>query len=33
METFAEYILAEKDFGRKIEIMVYLKRKVSSAQN
>ena len=27
METFAEYILAEKDFGRKIEIMVYLKRK------
>ena len=25
METFADYILAEKDYGRKIEIMHYLK--------
>ena len=24
METFADYILAEKDYGRKIEIMHYL---------
>ena len=27
METFADYILAEKDYGRKIEIMHYLKKK------
>lgn len=29
METFAEYILAEEDFGRKIEIMHYLKKKTN----
>ena len=27
MESFAEYILSEKDFGKKIEIMSYLKNK------
>lgn len=27
METFAEYILKEKDFGKKIEIMSYLSKK------
>ena len=29
METFADYILAEKDYGRKIEIMHYLKKKTN----
>ena len=29
METFAEYILSEEDFGRKIEIMSYLKKKTN----
>ncbi len=27
METFAEYMLSEKDFGKKVEIMSYLKNK------
>ena len=27
METFAEYILTEKDFDKKIEIAYYLKKK------
>ena len=27
MSSFAEYILSEKDFGKKIEIMLYLKKK------
>ncbi len=27
MESFAEYILAEKDFDKKIEIILYLKKK------
>lgn len=29
METFAEYILSEKDFAKKIEIMFYLKKKTN----
>lgn len=29
METFADYILAEKDFDKKIEIMFYLKKKTN----
>ena len=29
METFADYILAEKDYGRKIERMHYLKKKTN----
>lgn len=29
METFAEYIMSEKDFSKKIEIMFYLKRKTN----
>ena len=29
METFADYIWAEKDYGRKIEIMHYLKKKTN----
>lgn len=29
MESFAEYILSEKDFGKKIEIMSYLKNKIN----
>lgn len=29
METFADYILAEKDFGKKVEIMFYLKKKTN----
>lgn len=29
METFAEYILAEEDFGKKVEIMSYLKKKTN----
>ena len=27
METFADYILAEKDFNKKIEIAYYLQKK------
>lgn len=29
METFAEYILSEENFGKKIEIMSYLKKKTN----
>lgn len=29
MENFADYILAEKDFGKKIEIVSYLKKKTN----
>jgi len=29
MESFAEYILSEEDFGKKIEIMSYLKKKTN----
>lgn len=29
METFAEYILSEEDFGKKVEIMSYLKKKTN----
>lgn len=29
MNSFAEYILSEEDFGKKIEIMSYLKRKTN----
>ncbi|MDO5555097.1 MAG: hypothetical protein Q4G09_00135 [Clostridia bacterium] len=29
MDTFADYILAEKDFGKKIEIVYYLSKKTS----
>ena len=29
MESFAEYILSEQDFGRKVEIMLYLKKKTN----
>lgn len=29
MNSFAEYILAEKDFDKKIEIMLYLKKKTN----
>lgn len=29
METFADYILSEKDFGKKLEIMYYLKKRTN----
>lgn len=29
MESFAEYMLAEKDFSKKVEIMTYLKKKTN----
>ncbi len=29
METFAEYILSEENFGKKVEIMSYLKKKTN----
>ena len=29
MNSFAEYILSEEDFGKKIEIMSYLKKKTN----
>ena len=29
METFADYILSEEDFAKKIEIMFYLKKKTN----
>ena len=29
MSSFAEYILSEKDFGKKVEIMLYLKKKTT----
>lgn len=29
MSSFAEYILSEEDFGRKVEIMLYLKKKTN----
>lgn len=29
MESFAEYILSEEDFGKKVEIMSYLKKKTN----
>lgn len=29
MESFAEYILSEEDFGKKIEIVTYLKKKTN----
>lgn len=29
METFAEYMLSEEDFGKKVEIMLYLKKKTN----
>ena len=32
-ETFADYILGEKDWGRKLEIMYYLKKKVGIFYN
>ena len=28
-ETFADYILNEKDWGKKLEIMYYLKKKTN----
>ena len=30
METFAEYILSEKDWIKKMEIMYYLKKKTGN---
>ena len=32
-ETFAEYILSEEDWGTKMEIMYYLKRKTGIHYN